>query len=970
MHKVGFLNGHPLMKIISSLGSNFFRRSLLILLVSLYPLQVFSQVSFSQNHPELVWKEFETEHFKIIYHKGTETIAHRVAVIAEGVYGPITKDLGTEPPNKTPIIVSDYSDYSNGLSTPLGHYIYLWTKSETKLTTGDTQWLQTLVAHEFTHMVNFWAFRAFPGYWRELLALGFIPTWFLEGIAQYEAEKWCSNRDMLMRVATYSKRMLPYKKLTGFIGTDWLGSRLVYEQGHSLIRFIAAEYGSDKILKIIKNFRSFPLSFNLALKKSIGLSEKELFKKWQKKINNHYDEVRSNHTSVSETGQIIQTPFQGNLAARWSPDGEKIAILGMKEFDEQVPELYLTDSKFEQFQKVNRPFVHSFFSWSPDSRFIVFSQEHYTAAGSLFNDLFILNTQTGEIQQLTEGERATDPVWSPDGKKIVCSIYQGTKSNLAIYDVETGKRRIITNFPDWVEVFTPSWSSKNDIIAFSIIDQQHNRDIWTVSSDGSDVQPLIDHPEDDRFPHWSPDGKKLAFISYRNGAPNLFLLEVGTNEITQITDTPGGVFNPAWLPDGNHLAVTVFEQRDKADIAILPAEARQNNFQSIEKLDFHSKKMPVISNADFSSPAQKIQFEPRTYRSILNIRSQILLPILDMDENGWQPGVLNLAADPLGKHTLMTTFSYRTRPHFSLDYTNLQFSPNIDVSLYKTTIDHGNFLRISDDKVLPLYENDWWTSMTFSWPINFGKSRLSNHLLWLQGTARYRSTINYSDYERARIAPWALPFQGWINYATVGYSWYSYRPDVSYDIHPKNGTVFSLYLRHSDTWMYSDLPFSQLGIVTRIRKEWPFREHVIAMRAGASFRDGDQPIQSRLAIGSRAIRGLSDSAEGDQQLFSNLEYRFPLIRDLGLKLWILYFERFTGAIFLDSGKAWGSHLATLFDGRKRSFGSADWIHTTGLELRHRFYFFGKIPVVFQAGFAVDLNDPDAATTYFRMGPVF
>ena len=941
-----------------------------VLLLSIQPIELCGQVSFSQNHPELKWLHMETDHFKIIYHQGIETIANRVAVIAELAYGPITTDLGIEPPNKTPIVVSDYLDYNNGLSTPLGHYIFLWTKSETKYTTGDTNWLQTLVAHEFTHMVNFWAFRAFPGYWRELLALGFIPTWFLEGLAQYEAEKWCSNRDMLMRVATYSKSMLPYKKLTGFIGTDQVGSRLVYEQGHSLIRFIAAEFGSDKILEIIKNFRSFPLSFNLALKKSIGLSEKELFKKWQKKINEHYLTVEANHTPVSEIGQIVSTPFQGNFAARWSPDGNKVAILGIREYDEQVPELYIADSNFNHFQRVAGPYVNAFFSWSPDGKFIVFSQEHYVPSGSVYNDLFILNVETGSVRQLTESERATDPFWSPDGKKIVSCIHQGTKSNLAVYDVETRQRNFITDFPDWVEVFSPAWSPKNDIIAFSVIDEQCNRDIWTVISDGTLLQRLIDHPGDDRFPSWSPDGNVLAFISYRNGAPNLYRLQIETNEIVQLTDTPGGVFNPSWLPDSKHIAATIFEQRDKTEIAIIPIEKPEKNFNPLAKLDFHGLKMPVLNSAASSLSSNAIRIKPRPYCSLLNIRSQILLPFLDKDENGWQPGFLNLAADPLGKHTLMTTFSYRTRPHFSVDYTNQQFNPTINILLNKTTLDHSSFLRISDEEVLALYENYWSGSITFSWPINFGKSRLSNHIFWLRSAANYRSTINYSDYEQANIPQWTLPFQGWINYATVGYTWYSYRPDVSYDIHPKTGTMINIYAHHADEWMHSDLEFTQLGAVAMARKEWPFPEHVIAMRVGANFRDGEQPIQSRLAMGSRAIRGLSDSVEGDQQIFSNLEYRFPLVRDLGLKIWIFYFERFTGALFMDSGKAWGSYFATLYDGRKQSFGNAQWIHTTGIELRHRFYFFGKIPVLFQAGFAIDVEHPDDPAPYYRIGTVF
>jgi len=940
------------------------------LLFILVARAVLGQFSMSQNHPELKWMNFETDHFKIIYHQGIETIAHRVAVIAEQVYGPITRDLGVEPPQKSAIVVTDYLDYSNGLSTPLGHYIVLWTKSESKFTTGDENWLHGLVAHEFTHLVNFWAFRAFPGYWRELIALGLVPTWFLEGVAQFEAEKWCANRDMLLRVATYTDRLLPYKKLTGYIGTDHIGSRLVYEQGHSLIRFITAEFGDSALFKIIERFRSFPLSFNLALKRSIGLSENELFDAWKKRVDRHYNIVHANHAPVAHSGRTIATPFQAAHAARWSPDGAMVAIVAMADYDEQVPDLYISDSSSKTFQKIAGPFVNSFFSWSPDSKFIVYSQEHHAPNGSMYNDVFIYSVETGSTEQLTVGERATDPCWSPEGKKIAYSVHQGTRSNLAVLDLESRHREFITEFPDWVEVFTPSWSPTADTLAFSRFDEQGNRDIWIAASDGSFTQRLIDVSADDRFPAWSPDGKKLAFIAYQNGAPNLHLIRIESGEVIQLTDTPGGVFHPTWLPDGRHIGVTVFEHRDRTDIVVLPDDAPVMRPAPVVPIPFHTLKQPVPVDLTLPLAATSAGTASAPYRSLLNVRSQILLPYLDQDENGWQPGFLNLAADPLGKHWLQTTFSYRTRAHFSVSYTNVQFNPTIQVYAYKTTIDHGDFLRISNDEVLPLYENDWGGSVTLSWPINFGKSRLSNHLVWLRGTARHRTVINDNDYERANIARWALPFQGWINYATLGYSWATYRPDVSYELHPKTGAMLSVYAHRGDRRLGSDLVFSQIGGQATIRWEWPFPEHVIATRLGATFRDGDQPIQSRLALGSSAIRGLSTSQEGDQQVFSNLEYRFPLVRDIGLKIWILYFERMTGALFLDSGKAWGSYFATLNDGRKLRMDDVQWKHTTGIELRHRFYFLGKIPVIVHAGYALELARPEERSLYLRVGPVF
>ena len=75
--------------------------------------------------------------------------------------------------------------------------------------------------------------------------------WFMEGIAQWEGETWDTHRDMLLRMTVLGGKLLPPSKLEGFAGTDIRESRLVYEQGHSLVRFIAAKYGRNKSKEIL-----------------------------------------------------------------------------------------------------------------------------------------------------------------------------------------------------------------------------------------------------------------------------------------------------------------------------------------------------------------------------------------------------------------------------------------------------------------------------------------------------------------------------------------------------------------------------------------------------------------------------------------------------------------------------------------------------------------------------------------------
>lgn len=936
-----------------------------------FPISIDAQVSIGRNHPELNWKTIETSHFKIIYYEGIEILAEEAARAAEQIYDPITQELGVEPGHKTPIIISDYDDESNGLATPLGHYIFIWAQSYKKYTTGSMKWLPEVIAHEFVHQINFWGVRGFPGFWRELLALGFLPTWFIEGLAQYETEQWDVHRDMLLRVATTSNALLPTKRMAGYVGADLIDKRLVYEQGHSLVRYIASKYGKDKIRKILEKHRAFPFSFNLALKRAIGVGERDLIREWRKEIENAYDSNWQRKISLKETGTPFEVDLQGIYGIQWSPDGARVAVVGIEEFDEWVPRLYLFNPDGKNKKCIAGPFINAYFSWSPDSRSIVYSKKRKGRNSAYLDDLFIIDVETKKERALTYSHRATDPHWSPDGNQIIYCVYQGPLSNLALYDLKTGASHILTSFDNWTEVFTPQWSPAGAQIAFSLFDAAGKRDVAIINADGTGFRRLTDDFIDDRYPTWSPDGKQIAYISYQNGNPNLFLKNLISGNIKQTTDVPGGAFNPAFLPHENKIAVVAFEHRSKISAFLidlnLEYETSENEISQTQQIEWHRTKPDHFERLYQRQHSSPHIIKQVNYRSLSNIRSQITLPYYGYDDAGFQLGLINLSADPLGKHQFLWSITHRKRTHFSINYVNTQFLPIIQLTINKTSLDQGNYISVEDFDFY-LWEKFWDISLELSIPFNFGKSILSNHWLWLAGYISKREPFNPKKYDVLKSQ--FQPFRGWTNSLTIGYSWSTYRPDVSLDIHPKTGAVFSTYYRRSDEFIFSDLQFDQLSAGLVLRKELPIQEHVVAARLRLFFHSGEQPIQRRYALGSLSIRALDKSVEGDRMIIGNFEYRFPLIHDSGLKLWILYFERFCGALYLDAGKAWGTYFRTLGDRQKRDFNEVNWQATTGVMLRHRIYVFGKIPFVIQGGLGTMLPDCDDKNLFLILGSVF
>jgi Tol biopolymer transport system component/C-terminal processing protease CtpA/Prc len=80
-------------------------------------------------------------------------------------------------------------------------------------------------------------------------------------------------------------------------------------------------------------------------------------------------------------------------------------------------------------------------------------------------------------------------------------------------------------------------------------------DIWTVPAAGGDARLLISHPATESRPHWSPDGRRLAFVSTRTGAGDIYVLTLDTGDVGRITwdDAPEQL--DGWSADGEWLYV-------------------------------------------------------------------------------------------------------------------------------------------------------------------------------------------------------------------------------------------------------------------------------------------------------------------------------------------------------------------------------------------------------------------------------
>jgi dipeptidyl aminopeptidase/acylaminoacyl peptidase len=119
----------------------------------------------------------------------------------------------------------------------------------------------------------------------------------------------------------------------------------------------------------------------------------------------------------------------------------------------------------------------------------------------------------------------------------------------------------IADFYRCATVSAPSVTKDGKLVAFSVkrYDLEGGKtwsQIWMMGFDGVGQRAMTSGEHNDTDPRFSPDGKRLLFVSDRSGSSQLWIMPTDGGEPRQLTSFGPGVSSPEWSPDGKHLAVT------------------------------------------------------------------------------------------------------------------------------------------------------------------------------------------------------------------------------------------------------------------------------------------------------------------------------------------------------------------------------------------------------------------------------
>ncbi len=873
---------------------------LILPVLLLMPLSAPAELHWGGNHHGADWQVLESDHFRVFYPAIVEETANEALRFAEDAWRPVTDLVGGAPPGRIDIILRDFSDRSSGLARSI------WPRIEIEPFPLDrkseySSFLRQVIFHEFTHVAMYYAV---GGQRLELvrapLALVNLPDWWVEGLASAaEKDRPEGREEELVRAASRSGELPRLHRLDSIDQGDLLDILLVYRLGESKVRWLFNRFGDDVVADIHHAMRPIPWSFNHALKRVTGLSEKDLDRLWKEDLNQAYGK-RAPDSYRLQPGVSLPGRIERPLAAAEGSDG-LWAIVAVVDEDVWFPELMIWDEKSETVRSIETDPVWPAVSWSDDGSQLLYSRRVAAPGGSFLYDLFVWDRKTGQSRRLTTGASALEGAWIP-GSEQVASISYDRKTGrpaLLLVDRSTGLMdRIAPPSPERqaVILYECAPSPEGDAVLVSALTAEGTRDLFLYHLGRREWSRLTRDPEPEHDPFWLSRETAAALV-YREGRPMIIAIDRKSRAKTVAFENPeqDWVIDPFRGPDGQVRAV-VASGRYGSMIADFPG--REAALPPPPPPEWN--RTSVLDSRTGDRPGEKpAHLSP--YYGLREIRFRPEIGVDNWSSDGVAITVSDLLADPVDLHQIALAGDARydgIDRGLRVSYKNRAFLPTLEVGgeWRETAIptapwnDERRAATIS--AAVPFRRRS--TRSQYDFALTFTHERIDR--TFLAGPfEEIRSTVLSTTIARSRTLPryrssWALRWDRGVDLGSP-----SMIPERW------NGSVSLRRAFFRSDW------FAGLSATG-------------AIETGAEKRDLlllpsniDRPI--RAAAGTAVAR-------------YELEIRFPWSEDLRAGFGPFYFERLTQSIRYAEGRAWNETEArgtvrsltaeldlTLFTGR-------------------------------------------------------
>jgi Tol biopolymer transport system component len=200
--------------------------------------------------------------------------------------------------------------------------------------------------------------------------------------------------------------------------------------------------------------------------------------------------------------------------------------------------------------------------FTPDGKEIFFRRGGH---GELFK--LKLNGTTASVPvEVTHGNAGIRGLSvSRDGKTIYFGSQQGL-DRFGIWRIREGETVPVRITPENIAAIAPAVDPRGHILTFAQLQVDQNLWLYDVQLRG-EPRLLVPSTQAEYSPAFSPDGRRLAFISDRSGTPNIWISDLNGGEPRQLTSLREGEMPmwPAWSPDGSR--ITFYSRRKGVNYA-------------------------------------------------------------------------------------------------------------------------------------------------------------------------------------------------------------------------------------------------------------------------------------------------------------------------------------------------------------------------------------------------------------------
>jgi len=717
-----------------------FAFTLIILATQLLGMGAFNLFN-QRNHPELEWKQIDTENCRIVYHEPLYEFARQSADIAQESYNTLSKSYKIKPSDRMIIYVSDQDNISIGAAV-LTHYIFIWANQNdfTKSFTGNDKWLRKVIAHEASHWFVFQSIKDWMYPFLPLTAISF-PTTLNEGYAQFfSGEPWGYNRgDRYLRSSVYSfKQKEPSRMFEG---------GLMYGAGFSMVRYLQSEYGEDKLMNLLKYRNKGKLyNFPEAFKKVYEKDFKEFTEEWRRHIYTYYYGqafVQKGKDFSPDQSINSLTEYKSN----WRDfqdillKDEKALFVARKSLSQGYYDLILAKVNSDSLKKKNFYFkdevkiakAGNFASidLSKNHEWVAYSRYTRMKNGKIAPQVFLYSVSQNKSFDLAEGNLV-----QVDNAGGLYYQRLDRESNKILYYCPSGNESLWLNLKKENQVGDLKLSDSGNLMAISLFDEQRKFHIAVYDVVSGEVLSAVEMPYMVQNIYWQNDSELIVSTEnaedyrltvYRYHVQNKQLTEYKTPpynltplKIETVSDTTFVYALSEYYRGGFTLGKTILKEKDAGE---------NNLLQNYYTRWIDTKPLYQLSDPVPSASHTEIQ----AYKPFKNIkwRQGFALPLTD-----YAFGTFVLS-EALGKHMVVGSallpYDSANDKYWMLMYMNNSFTPTINLMAMQTKW----FAGFEEDKLF--YQDMKKVSLSATYPVNTN----------LQFTTmNYGFALHYTDIQK------------------------------------------------------------------------------------------------------------------------------------------------------------------------------------------------------------------------------